>query len=392
MMIFTVPFLGRLGQLYVMEEPTYGEVVALDAAKAVRHLDLDLAWNPNGLRDAPDRLQTPDQERRIVGRADASFDVKKMALWPSGTIGTLPEANLFLKHGIGAVKAGALSTTITNATSPSTTQFTLDDVTGLAVGDPVLVKSSGAGGNQVRWVTDIATDLVSVAPALAEAPSTDDVVKACVGYTPVTNPSKSLVLAHYLSQNAGSSPQALAREMRGCVVDKLAFTFDSNEEPMLEVSGPAQQQIRPGQSQPGAFTTVGTAIPSGIIGGLRVGAAAYAFQKAGVTLTNAMKVRNIDYGTRVGQSFYRAGKRAVELSIDAYVEDPAVIYAAAEAATRTPIVLQTGTTEGQIWAIYMPACEFDVPSTPDDDTELMWSFKGRALGTAGNDEIFVAVA
>lgn len=385
----SLPFIGRLRQAYAAEEVTYGTAVVLASANAFRQLDIDLMSNPKDRKPAPDKLLTPDLQRQITHREQASFDIKKALMWPSGVVNTAPELDVFLKHGFGTKKAGTLSAVTTNETVASTTQFTLDTVTGLAVNDGVLINVTGVGP-VVRFVTAIATRLVTVAPALPSAPTTGDTVKAGTTYKPATNPASSLVIADYLQLAVG--PQAFSRELRGCTVDKIGIAFDANDEPTIQISGPAKTQLRStAQAQPGAFTTVGSAMPSGILGGMRIGAAAYAFLKANVSLTNEMTVRNAEFGTASASAFYRRGRRSVEIGIDAYVEDPSVLYAPAEAASTVAVLIQCGTTEGQIWAFYSPAVEFGLPSTPDGENELVWSFKGLALGSgAGNNEIYLA--
>lgn len=379
----SVPHLGRLGQLYIRPETAYGAGDTFVATDAVRHLDVDLTFNALGRKDAPDRQRTPGLRRRYTTRTSGSFDLKKALMWPSGTIGTVPDLNNLLLNGIGSKRTPALSTTV--ASGPTTTSATLTAVTGLAIGDPILHGAS----KLVRVVTNIVGSVVTWAPALPVAPTNGDTVKTGVGYQPVTNPANSLVIGHYIATQA----QTFIREMRGAVVDKLAFTFDSNSEPFLQASGPLQTQLRDGaaQSQPGSFTSVGTAIPSGITGGLYVGATAYPMQKCIVNVNNNMTLRNIDFGTSKASGFYRRGMRQITVQVDAYVEDPSAIYANAETAANVSILMQCGLTEGQIWAVYLPLTQWEIPSTPDQDTELVWSFKGVALeSSAGNDDILVA--
>lgn len=377
--------IGRLEQLYAKIEATYAAQPTFTATDAFRHLDAELGINIRNRTNAPDRLLTPDQRRRTTHKTTASWDLKNALMWPSGTLGTAPEHSLFLEHGLGTKTLGTATTTVSASPSPTTTGFTVASPTGIAVGTMIAVNLAGVG-IEVRMVTGLSTAAVTVNQAFSAAPTSGDTVKTGVQYTPASNLASSFALGSYITTNG----TLFSRQLNGCVVEKLGFQFDANSEPMFSASGPACDQTRPAQAQPGGFTTVGTGIPTGLTGALRVSAAAYPFLKAGINIQNSMKVRNAEYGLAKANGFYRSGRRSVDVSIDAYVEDPAVLYALGESSVTAPILIQTGNTSGQIIAVYMPAVEFEIPTTPSGDGELTWSFKGTALGTAGNDEIYVA--
>src|SRR5580765_1909136 len=153
-MPFTTPFLGRLGQLYAKEEGagSYGVVPSLASTDAFRVLDVGLMFSPRKRTNAPDRLLTPDQQRRITHRAEASFAIKKALMWPSGTIGTPGELDIWLKNGLGAKHSAALTTTISSAST--TTGATLASGAGLQKWDPLLINITGLG-RRVVFVTSV---------------------------------------------------------------------------------------------------------------------------------------------------------------------------------------------------------------------------------------------
>jgi hypothetical protein len=131
------------------------------------------------------------------------------------------------------------------------------------------VLGGAAPGVYIRWLTAAYAGGTTLTwePPLPATCAVSDTVKGCVGYALGTALPKSLDIAHYPQAPSASTP---AREMLGCVIDKLSFMFDGNLEPMIQVSGPAQgfagssPNFTP-QAQPGGFTTVGAenAIPSG---------------------------------------------------------------------------------------------------------------------------------
>jgi hypothetical protein len=392
-MSFTVPFIGRTGQRYVKTEgqANYGVSPTLGATDAVRVLEIDLAYNPNQRTNAMDRNLTPGVRRRQSHKTVAGFNLKRMAMWPSGTLGTPPESDVLLTNALGAKQAIApLSTTVTAGTVPSTTQMTLAAVTGLVANRSwVEINIASLGINCVRFVTAIATNLITVAPPLPTAPATSDTVKSGVDYYPATNPASAFTVADYLTVGAGSSPQTFSREVNGCIVESMGFTFDPNNEPEMSFAGPGKTQPDSAQAQPGAFTTVGTVIPPGTEGSLRIGSTAVPFLKASIQLTNGMKLRNTEYGSKSATGFWRAGRRSVVVSIDMYAEDRTVVYDNAISAAGLSALFQLGTTEGKQWGLYLPKMEFDVPSTPDPESEIIWTMKAVALETNGNDELYL---
>jgi hypothetical protein len=79
--------------------------------------------------------------------------------------------------------ANTLSTTVSNATTPSTTQFSLTSVTGLSIGDRLQVVTSN-GKEQVK-VSNISGNLITIsttppAPSLTVAPAVSAVVNQMI--------------------------------------------------------------------------------------------------------------------------------------------------------------------------------------------------------------------
>jgi hypothetical protein len=181
--------------------------------------------------------------------------------------------------------------------------------------------------------------------------------------------------------------------MLGCAPNQLEITFDANDEPRFKLSGPARMLAAAAQAVPAAFTTVGAENPpSGLTGSLTIGATVLEFLKASVSIDNGIDLQNVAFGTSSALAMYRKGMRKVEVSIDAMVSDQVTLMTAALAGTAQTVLLQCGTTEGHIWAIYLPAVDFDVPDTPDGNETNTWGFKGiaKCVAVAGNDEITIA--
>lgn len=382
--------LGRQGQLYGIEESTYGVIPSIGATNAIRHINFTIGYDPVGRVPILEKTQGAGHSTSNRGdrRAVANWNYEGL-FRPSGTISTLPEQAPILLAGMGAVKNTALSTTFSG--TPTTTTGTVASATGLAIGDFILITcpdgkkrlrrlAAGTSGTSLVWT-----------PALpsGQAPATSAACKAVINYT-LTGPLvKSLAFAHYLTLTDGSA--GLSRAVRGGPVDALMFEFDANQEPRLKASGPAKDQTA-APSKPGAFTTVGAFPPSGTVGDLVIGSTALKFLKLSVDIKNAMFVRNEEYGEASASEAFRGGRREVGLSLETYLENVATLYDLTVAGTYTPLFFQAGYTEGNCLALYCPNVEFKVPNLDDPDSPVKAPFTGVALETFGqNDELVLAI-
>lgn len=388
---------GRTGQLYIGEEATYATAPALLATMAFRHTSQKLSFDPRQLAKSPERHTDPSQRVLLTRREKASFDVK--AQWyPSGTLNTVPESDLVLKNALGgAVSNVTLATTV--ASGAGVSGATLASGTGLAVGQPIQIGVLGgaAPGTYVRWLVSVAGAVVTWAPPLQATCAVSDTVKGTIGYTLGTALPKSLDIAHYPQAPSVGTP---AREQLGCILDKLSFMFDSNLEPMIQVSGPAQgfagtsPNFTP-QAQPGGFTTVGAenAIPSGLTGYFQLGSTLFEIEKMQIDVVNAMDVQNTALGTNKAKAYFRKGKRFVTVKINAKVSDDLTLWTPSLGASSNACMLQLGTTSTRIWGVYLPNLILTAPpDVPDGDETNNWDYVGEAMATSGNDEFYVAAA
>lgn len=376
--------IGRTGQCYSKAESSYGVAPVFASSDAIRHLMVKLDANPRNRVNAPDRYLHPSLLTRRTRRTTATWEMGGI-LFPSGTLNTAPDIDDILQAALGGLDNTTLATTFSG--SPTATTGTVASATGLAAGKAVriTIASGGNAGVYVRWLTSgtVGTALVW-APALPGAPASGDALTGCLTYQLATSLPNALTVAHYL--------QSFSFESHGCVADMLKLTFDANDEARWDVSGPAAERIRNAQALPGAFTTVGSAPPSGLALTLRVGAAAFEILKLEADIANGMVLDNVAAGTSKAQNFYRDKQRAVTLAVDAMYSSDVTLLGAAEATTDQALLAQCGNVAGNIIAMYCPAVEFDVPTDPDVDGTMQLSFKGTAKGISGNDEFSLAFA
>jgi hypothetical protein len=392
--------IGRRGKIWGMIEAVgYGTLQTLTAAKALRHIDFQAQYDPKARVNSTEKKDTPGTATLFDRRVVANLGNLTGLIRPSGTLNTLPESSFLFEAAFGTKTNVTLATTVMGVVdselAPTSTVFSIDDATGLTVGQAVLVTVGAV--KYVRWVTAIAAAVaaapakkITIAPALPSAPAVDAAVKTCINYSLTTDLATSIMLLHALP--------GFRRELRGIGLDKLQMMFDANEEPRFVVSGPAQQQLSDAAAidvSSMGFTTVGGNPPSGLVGDLYIANTAYLFKKLGVDLTNGVVARNSEYGNDgLATEVYRDGRRTTQLTLDAFAETAATLYDLAKAGTYASLMKQTGRTEGNIVALYCPKVDWKVPDTGNGDNAVDWSFKGEAIETADgqNDEIRLAIA
>lgn len=326
---------------------------------------------------------------RDIYRTEADADPAVAANFKLVAAATIND-NTTLTYVDNVADAGLSTVAHTTDTSTllSTTVGFVADAGALAAGDAILITRNSV--KYVRFLTAVSTTNLTWAPALPTAVVGDEVVKGCITYKLTTDLALSLGFAHYLTSDTTHS-----KLVKGGVVDSFGLAFGGNEEPRFTASGPAQTVATPAGAKPVAFTTVGAQNPpSGLVGELYVGSAAYKFKKLDLQIVNGMQLRMDEYGTSQASEILPRGRRQVTLGLDAAVGDESVIYDLAEAGTPVSILKQTGRTEGNIVAIYAPQVDFDVPTQDDGDDVPTWPFKGvcKESADAANDELRICLA
>jgi hypothetical protein len=400
--------IGRKGRLYVVKEAGslggngagYGQVqngasasnTLSAAAKAMRHIDFKAGFDPFNRVNSPEKKTSPGQVAIFDRRVMASLGSLVGLARPSGTINTLPELDPVFEAAFGAKTNVVLSTTIAVGGAGTTTADTLTSGAGLAIGDGLLFVCPD-GKKRVRFLVTINTGngVATWAPALPAALTDGAAVKACLTYKLTTDLAISLAFLHVFT--------GFRRELRGAGIDKLALALDANSEPQFTASGPAadHKSDAAAVADPTTFTQVGGNPPSGLVGDTLIGDTSYLIKKAGLDLTNGLKVRNEEYGANadsaIASELYRDGRRAIGVSLDAFVETAATLYDLAKAGTTSSFFSQTGRTEGNIIAVFAPKVNWSgVPDTDEPEGAASWSAKGVGLESVdgANDELIAA--
>lgn len=391
--------LGKYSQLYVKNAASYAAAATgLAATDAVRHNSFLPKYNPQNLRPSKVRHNHPSMLAKYRQRATASWDLN-LSLFPSGTLNTLPESKVILQNIFGQAPTNiTLSTTV--ASGASATGATVASATGLAAGQPIQIGVLGgaAPGVYIRWLTAATSGTALVwAPALPATCAVSDTVKGCVGWSSASNltPTDMDILHYPLAPG-----DWYIREVLGCVASKWSLKFNNNLEPQLQVGGMAALFAAAPQAQPGAFTTVGAenTIPIGLYGSFQYGSTLYEVEDVEIAGDEGHDVHNTGFGTAAANAAYRKGSRDIKWKIKAKVSKDLTLWTPSiapgpSAPTENTMMIQCGTTSTLIWAAYSPRVIFEqAPDVGDADETNDWNFTCTALGTSGNDELYLAAA
>jgi hypothetical protein len=384
--------LGRQGQLYGIEEVTYGTIPAIAASNAVRHRNFTLTFDNKNKRSTNEKRQSPFENvsMRSDTRKTGEYSYEGL-LRPSGTLNTLPEVDFMLKAGFGARTNVTLSTTVSVGTG-AVSGATLASTTGLAVKDFVLITCPD-GKKRLRQILTLpGGGVVTWAPNLpsGQQPADGAAVKGCVTYKTISAGLPSLSFAHYLKKTDGSA--GLMRAAKGCAPNVLALLLDANDDVRIQLSGPCKEVVDP-PSQPGGFTMVGSTPASIQTGETFIGNTAIKFLTMQFTLNNGLWLRMDEYGETAATEMIRREPPTLTVQLNTRAEDEATLYDLTEAGTNAAVFQQTDFTEGRCIAVRAPQVEFKPPSTDDPMQEVKWDYSGMGLESADGalDAIYVAL-
>lgn len=378
---------GALEQAYAKIESSFAvtPAAALAATDAFRHTELAITSKKN--REAStEKRGTPDEAQSLPRRQ--TTQVSGASLWePSGTIGTVSDVGKFIRAGMGSQHAITLVTTV--ASGPTATGATLTAVTGLQVGDVVVVTLSG-GRREATRIKTLAGSVVTW-DTLSAAPSVGAAVVSGVTFNLANNLADSIALYKYY--NAGNFKQAAY----GFVVDQLGISFDGTREAQLTYQGPAGVYADGSasggtvQAKPASHTTVGSPA-SGLVGAFNIDAATALIISANIQIANNIELRNKELGTAFASGVAgRSAMRKVTVSVTAYLEDLTLLDKANSVVT-VALRCVVGSTNGSMLAAVLPKVEFEIPDIGNEVGPKEITFEGTAYATNGNDQIFLAEA
>lgn len=327
------------------------------------------------------------------GRSSAQVRIECDAI-PSGAASpTAPDISLLLKNHFGSLHTGSAHTTTTSGSSGTSLVLTAGGgaASGVAVGDLIAVDVDATYGYEVRRVTAVATDTVTMNAALSTDPATGRDVK--LGTTYIFSASSAASL--YLWQFIGAVKHACP----GLILPEYEVSIDFNSDtPVVKqsFSGMSKAEVTHSESRPTPTTTGDPLIPTkgyGFIGSDR-----YCMVSASVRSNNGRTLRQNESCSLepTGVKFtenngYTMIEEELHLLLSTGDVDTAALYNSAKSSVTSPldVVVQLGVTPGDIMAWSTPKF-LPTPERVEMDGEMGVKLAGRAIGTSGDDDLFVA--
>lgn len=381
---------GALEQAYVKVESGFAiqPAQALVASDAIRHNEIAITSKKN--REASvEKRGTPDEAQSLPRRQTTAVNLSSMLWEPSGTLGTASNAAKLLKAGLGTQHLAALTTTVAASPAPTVTGCTLTSVTGLVVGDVIVVTVTG-GRREATRVKTIAS-LAITYDELSAAPTTPGAVVSGLTFNLANSLADSLAVYKYY--NAGGFKQAAY----GWVVNQVGVSFDGTREVQLSLQGPAGIYADNSplggtvQNKPATHTTIGSPA-SGLVGSFNVDGATALIISANIQIANNIELRNKELGTAFASGIAgRTAMRKVTVSVTAYLEDLSLLSQANGVVT-TAMRCMVGNVNGAMLALVCPKVEFEIPDVGNEVGPKEITFEGVAYATTGNDQIYLAEA
>jgi hypothetical protein len=200
---------------------------------------------------------------------------------------------------------------------------------------------------------------------------------------------------------------AVDRVLAGAAVDAFEFSVNGDFHEFI-FQGPASDVIDSasfiaGQAGLASFPVepaVGAydySVVPGHLGQVWLGSPANQFftlTAAQVRVSNNVATRNQEYGAITPRGL-APGPRQVISHFSLFAQDDAQtqsLYQVARAASSVPAMIQLGSQQSQMMAIFLPNVMPTVPVFNDGETRLQWEFQGCQAFGSQDDELYVAFA
>ena len=209
------------------DEATFGTALDPAVTDFFRATDLTITIAEERLARNDIRGGSRSAEAAIRGKrtveASLTFDDA-----PSGTVATAPDVDPLYLTGY-AKKTNAAVYTVQAAPGPATTGATVDDSTGLTVGDILSVPCADESGAAIAVavrLTNIATNALTWAPATPNAPVENATIRSGIQYTLSENNTTSVAMYKYYGIDATNYHADLIECMAGAFATAFEYTID----------------------------------------------------------------------------------------------------------------------------------------------------------------------
>jgi hypothetical protein len=359
-------YLEARSVLGIKKEATYGTDPTLAAADLIEHNEgvAIPTYNPE-MQDRAvirDTFSTLAQVRGAELNAEGTLNFE---LHGSGTPATPPETDPLWEAAIGV---GNSSTASAVASATSATEFTVTATEGsnFAVGDAVLIDPAGGGGTayEVAWITVIATDTLTVSPALSATPAVAAAVGAGYHYKLNKAELESFYLKYWKQNPDGS--EYVRTGAAGCKISQLAMSMATGEIIVPAFNFMAKNTLVPNDSSDAVPTGPSYDTTDPLVATLMVvtiGGVTYDVSDVAFEINNELFKRTAV--TTSGITKVIRTKRQVQGSFSLLYENK-TIEDALRADTRAELVLVAGSAAGNMFAVRFPTIRYiETPVTVD---------------------------
>jgi Phage tail tube protein len=389
-------FLLNQNELAVAQESTYGvEPAAPVGADFFRQTSSHVGIQHVQGAEANDRERngtTSSVLTQFRGRKSANVSIET-DLIPSGNASTptAPDIDVLLKAIFGSKRTATANSTLTTGSTTTVINLTTGGVAamGLAVGDLIGVDVSTTYGIEVREVTSITTDAVTVDRALSAAPASGRAVKGAVTYSL----DSAEFISVYLWLFGSGTGYRHAVPGLGLNDFTLGISFAQDvPRASLAFTGMGMGEVDHTQTRP-TPTLAGSPLAP-ITGFAWLGASKACLVAANLHVNNGNELRNNESCTLEASGLRRTGNNGrflAEMSLDMYLRDTNLTtYANGRTLTAIDALVQLGDTGGSMLAWRMRNWQ---PRSEryEQDTEVGLRLAGRGFGSSGDDEVKLAL-
>lgn len=389
------PFLEREVELFVQLESTYGTSPgALAGTDAIKHTSGRALTRKRATakRDGEKSGSSASVTTQYAGRENSEFSIETYMV-PSGTVAVAPDVTDLLEAHFGTKLTPTAATTTTSGSSGVSLVLTTGGVaaSGIVVGMLIAVDQDGAGNFEVRRVTGISTDTLTLDLAFTTASvATGRAVQPLTTYKFSSSAAKSAHIWEYVGGNN------FRHKAGGCIVSDLAGDIDNSQQvPMgtFKFSGKGLPLSTHSTSEPTRTTAGDALVPT--VGAVWIGSTKGCAVKAGFASNNGLELRETEGCSLVPTGAKRTannGRFNVTASLSVLLTTGTVegYYDNASAQTAYSVIVQLGDAAGKRVVWCMPKFIPDT-QTGVEAGELSLDLNGNALATNGDDEIYLGI-
>ena len=391
-------FSGAQVLVYVQKETTYGSARKIVGAGGNVCRTMSESMTPAEERTVrPDRTGSPDHLARFVGRKSATFEITKLIL-PTGSVTTEPNDNFLWENAFGRLSLGATSFSYVMATAHNSS-LTIrrgirtgggagvadyqDHLTG-AIVSGLEIAWGNQGDNGLSRVTfrGMAKDWGWTGnTTLSGAIATSTKATCTVSNAKQLSPNSLVKIGNAQTQGGSGfliSAVNYTNNQITFTTSALSATFSKNDK-VIPYNPTATTSGTPLHARLGFLSLNNSTAVIKHLGGR-------------ITLEDNRTLLNEEVGQSSASRAYRSDRRNVTFSLDFLVkkDEMGLLFGDMHRNTAQNIQVNLGDEANKTLKIKMKNAEWDMVAPALAGQDMMRiSMTGRALGTAGNDSLWV---